>query len=159
MILIAQERVITLVRPKKHSIHPSGTLSCLRSRPAHSKCVPTDLHILVNTVHSPSIVNSSAAASWVPVCLPKFDSAAFVNAYVMFLRKDSGEQTPTPRNSVDVPADSVPDAEGPAESAPADNATILSAKPSHEVGLICVSGSADFEGVRNWCDTVSHVCL
>ena len=24
MILIAQERVITLVRPKKHSIHPSG---------------------------------------------------------------------------------------------------------------------------------------
>lgn len=24
VILIAQERVITLVRPKKHSIHPSG---------------------------------------------------------------------------------------------------------------------------------------
>ncbi|EED82311.1 predicted protein [Postia placenta Mad-698-R] len=74
VILIAQGKVITLVRPKKHSIHPS------------------DLHILVNTIHSPSIINSSAAASWLPVCLPKFNSAAFVNAYVMFLRKEDQTQ-------------------------------------------------------------------
>lgn len=32
------------------------------------------------------------------------------------------------------------------------------AKPSPEIGLVCVSGSADFEAVRNWCDIVSRVC-
>ncbi|KAI0345875.1 DUF254-domain-containing protein [Trametopsis cervina] len=64
VVMVCQGRVITLVRPKKHSIHPS------------------DLHILINTVQSSSTVNSSAAASWLPICLPKFNPAAFVNAYV-----------------------------------------------------------------------------
>ena len=27
-----------------------------------------------------------------------------------------------------------------------------------EIGLICVSGNADFEAVRAWCETVSNVC-
>ena len=27
-----------------------------------------------------------------------------------------------------------------------------------EVALVAVSGSADFEAVRGWCDTVSRVC-
>lgn len=59
-----------------------------------------DLHILINTIQSSSVVNSSASASWLPICLPKFNQAAFVNAYVTFLRrKDSASpsmaQTPT----------------------------------------------------------------
>ncbi|KAI0755027.1 trafficking protein Mon1-domain-containing protein [Daedaleopsis nitida] len=109
VILFAQGRVITLVRPKKHSIHPS------------------DLHILMNTIHSPSILNNSAAASWLPVCLPKFNSAAFVNAYVIFLpRSDAAPQTPS------------------------EEATGR---------LVCVSGSADFEAVRGWADTVSNVII
>lgn len=65
------------MRPKKHSIHPS------------------DLHILVNTVQSSSSVNSSAAASWLPICLPKFNPAAFVNAYVTFLRRKDADTTIT----------------------------------------------------------------
>lgn len=35
--------------------------------------------------------------------------------------------------------------------------TNLSEKASPEIGLVCVSGSADFEAVRSWCDTVSRV--
>ncbi|KDR82664.1 hypothetical protein GALMADRAFT_57126 [Galerina marginata CBS 339.88] len=70
IILIANNRVVTLIRPKKHSIHPA------------------DLHIIMNTIHSPSIYNSPASASWIPVCLPKFNPAGFVNAYITFLRKD-----------------------------------------------------------------------
>ncbi|KAF8908989.1 vacuolar fusion protein MON1 [Gymnopilus junonius] len=73
IILIANDRVVTLIRPKKHSIHPA------------------DLHIIMNTIHSPSIYNSPASASWVPVCLPKFNPAVFVNAYIAFLRKDDSE--------------------------------------------------------------------
>ncbi|KAI0801948.1 DUF254-domain-containing protein [Irpex lacteus] len=108
VVLVAQGRVVTLVRPKKHSIHPS------------------DLHILINTVQSSSSVNSSAAASWLPICLPKFNPAAFVNAYVTFLRRKDD-----------------------------DTATALSTPPI-EVGLICVSGLGDFDGVRNWCSAVAE---
>src|SRR5882762_6782815 len=88
IILVAQGRVITLVRPKKHSIHPAG-VSAPPSRVVLSGSedhgAAPDLHILINTAHSPSIINSSASASWLPLCLPKFDPAGFVNAYVTFI--------------------------------------------------------------------------
>ncbi|EIM85789.1 DUF254-domain-containing protein [Stereum hirsutum FP-91666 SS1] len=113
IILIGRGRVITLVRPRKHSIHPA------------------DLHILMNTAHSPSIVNSSASASWLPMCLPKFDASAFVNAYITFLQP----QPPTPPPENDLSAEGT------------------STDPS-SVCLICVSGNGDFESVRTWCDTV-----
>ncbi|KAI0769013.1 DUF254-domain-containing protein [Trametes elegans] len=145
VILVAQGRIITLVRPKKHSIHPS------------------DLHILVNTVHSPSILNSSAAASWLPVCLPKFNPSAFVNAYVMFLpRADAlatAQEPPSPRTE-DVPVESNPgepeqddDAASSAKSLPVG---VSASDRRADIGLVCVSGSADFEAVRGWCDTVSQ---
>ncbi|EIN12968.1 DUF254-domain-containing protein, partial [Punctularia strigosozonata HHB-11173 SS5] len=70
IIVIANGRVVTVARPKKHSIHPS------------------DLHILLNTLHSPSILNSSASASWLPVCLPKFNPSGFANVYVSRQRGD-----------------------------------------------------------------------
>ncbi|KIY45577.1 DUF254-domain-containing protein [Fistulina hepatica ATCC 64428] len=68
VLLVAQGRVITLIRPKKHSVHPS------------------DIHILINTVYAPSIIRSLAISSWIPLCLPKFNSGGFVNAYISFLR-------------------------------------------------------------------------
>lgn len=123
-----------------------------------------DLHILVNTIHSPSILNSSAAASWLPVCLPKFNSSAFVNAYVMFLPRADGQDTPriptSPKGSVGTPSPD-PDAE---ETQQTDDASSGQSMPvgiaaggGAEVGLVCVSGNADFEAVRGWCETVSQV--
>ncbi|KAI0917319.1 hypothetical protein AcW1_007466 [Taiwanofungus camphoratus] len=137
VILIAKERVITLVRPKKHSIHPS------------------DLHVLVNTIHAPSIRNSSASASWLPVCLPKFNPTGFVNAYVMFL-KDGG--TDDIQNAQDDNGDEnprIPSSRHTDIDDFADDADVIG-RPISEVSLVCVSGSADFEAVRNWCNTVSQ---
>ncbi|PCH40110.1 hypothetical protein WOLCODRAFT_23849 [Wolfiporia cocos MD-104 SS10] len=130
VILVAEERVITLVRPKKHSIHPS------------------DLHVLINTIHAPSIMNSSAAASWLPVCLPKYNGSAFVNAYVMFLRRDA-EMQPSQKDG---------DVESSPQAGPTTSSSVQSnvPKPSREICLMCVSGSADFEAVRSWCDTASQ---
>jgi vacuolar fusion protein MON1 len=56
---------------------------------------PPDLHILLNTVHSPSILNSSASASWIPVCLPKFNPSGFANVYVSFF-PDTAEHVQSP---------------------------------------------------------------
>ncbi|KAI0354891.1 DUF254-domain-containing protein [Trametes cingulata] len=144
VILVAQGRIITLVRPKKHSIHPS------------------DLHILVNTIHSPSILNSSAAASWLPVCLPKFNPSAFVNAYVMFLPRADGQDTPrippSPQESADPLADTaIPESQQSDDASSGQSLPIgVSSNRSAEIGLVCVSGNADFEAVRGWCETVSQ---
>ncbi|KAF8682891.1 hypothetical protein RHS04_02189 [Rhizoctonia solani] len=72
VILFSGDKVITLVRPRKHSIHPS------------------DLHLLLNTLSAPAL-RSSASASWLPICLPKFNPQGFLYCYVSFL--DVGQDT------------------------------------------------------------------
>ncbi|KAG8214619.1 hypothetical protein J3R82DRAFT_9695 [Butyriboletus roseoflavus] len=133
IILVAQGRVITLVRPKKHSIHP------------------TDIHIIVNTIHSPSIYNSPAAASWIPVCLPKFNPVGFVNAYVTFLRKPE-------HNGVDA-SSTDSGVSGDKQGRPSGRALDASQQAGQldaGIGLVCISGGGDFETVRGWCDAVAE---
>jgi vacuolar fusion protein MON1 len=43
-----------------------------------------DLHLLMNTLSVPSISNTSA--SWLPICLPKFNPSGFLHAYVSFIQ-------------------------------------------------------------------------
>ena len=147
-----------------------------------------DLHILINTIHSPSIINSSAAASWLPICLPKFNPSAFVNAYVSFLRRGDDHREPaTPPIGVSAPgaatrpqSPTTPtagagtsvhsgSAEGTASPVKdeADSKNVAASEheaseqrdPHVDIGLVCVSGLADFEAVRGWCTTASEVRL
>ena len=53
-ILIADNRLIALVRMKKYFIHPA------------------DLHLIFNMVNSSESFKHSE--NWTPICLPKFDS-------------------------------------------------------------------------------------
>ena len=64
--LLANEQVVTLLRPRRHSVHPS------------------DMHVLINTVESLR-EPESGSESWIPLCLPKFAPQGFVHAYVSFL--------------------------------------------------------------------------
>ncbi|EJT98822.1 DUF254-domain-containing protein [Dacryopinax primogenitus] len=70
-LVIAGGRVITLVRPRKHSINPS------------------DLRILLNTIASPSLLTSDSE-SWLPICLPKYNADRFLYTYVGALREGIG---------------------------------------------------------------------
>lgn len=125
VILIAKDKVVTLIRPRKHSIHPA------------------DLHIILNTLHSPSILNSPASASWIPFCLPKFNPSGFVNAFIAFLRKDdTGAQS----------THNAPPTEhlGNAAESPGGSNELNEA----DVALVCITGGGDFEVIRGWCETV-----
>ncbi|KAG9095909.1 Vacuolar fusion protein mon1 [Ceratobasidium sp. 370] len=73
VIVFSGDKVVTLVRPRKHSIHPS------------------DLHLLLNTLSSPAL-RSSSSASWLPICLPKFNPKGFLYCYVSFLDSDDAVQ-------------------------------------------------------------------
>lgn len=72
MLVIAAGRVVTLIRPKKHSVHPG------------------DLHLLLNTIFaSPSLV-APGSESWIPICLPRFNATGFLHALVSFINRDVG---------------------------------------------------------------------
>ena len=65
-ILIAENRLIALVRMKKYFIHPA------------------DLHLIFNLVNSSESFKHSE--NWTPICLPKFDSSGFMHAHVSYLK-------------------------------------------------------------------------
>jgi len=137
IILVAEGRVVTLVRPKKHSIHP------------------TDLHILVNTIHAPSIYNSPASASWIPICLPKFNPTGFVNAYISFLRKfDDDEESSRPQS----PPKSMDHSQQQGPRRNTDPSALTQSRTHRDAGiaLVCISGGGEFETVRSWCDKVEQ---
>ncbi|KAF8798825.1 DUF254-domain-containing protein [Phlegmacium glaucopus] len=134
VILIADKRVVTLIRPRKHSIHPA------------------DLHIIMNTIHSPSIFNSPAASSWIPVCLPKFNAGGFVNAYITFIRKDNNirlsDVTASP--SHDDP-DELSEGTRTEENSQAEAQVGLD---ESGIAFVCISGGGEFDVIRGWCDSV-----
>ncbi|ORY27778.1 trafficking protein Mon1-domain-containing protein [Naematelia encephala] len=70
VLLVAGGHIVTLLRPRKHSIHPS------------------DLHLLLNTLASSTTLRSSE--TWLPICFPKFNPAGFVHAYISFVLPDVG---------------------------------------------------------------------
>eukprot|EP00794_Sanderia_malayensis_P012942 gene12942-14274_t len=63
-ILVADNQLVTMVRPKKFILHPS------------------DLHLIFNLVSASTSFRS--AESWTPICLPRFDNSGYLHAYVSY---------------------------------------------------------------------------
>nr|KIR50057.1 vacuolar fusion protein MON1 [Cryptococcus bacillisporus CA1280] len=70
VLLIAGGHIVTVLRPRKHSIHPS------------------DLHLLLNTIASSPALR--ATETWLPICFPKFNPSGFVHAYISYVLEDVG---------------------------------------------------------------------
>lgn len=67
-VLIANNKLIALVRMKNYSIHPA------------------DLRLIFNLIEcSESLKNSE---NWTPICLPKFDMNGYLHAHVSYLTDD-----------------------------------------------------------------------
>ncbi|SAM82260.1 uncharacterized protein UBRO_04753 [Ustilago bromivora] len=75
VLLIANGRIVTLLRPRKHSVHP------------------IDLLLLTNTVVGSRSIKRSGGSEdaeiWLPFSMPKFAPQGFVHAYVKFLDPES----------------------------------------------------------------------
>ncbi|TDG45548.1 hypothetical protein AWZ03_008054 [Drosophila navojoa] len=67
-VLIANNRLITLVRLKKYSIHPA------------------DLRLIFNLIECSESFKHSE--NWTPICLPKFDMNGYLHAHVSYLADD-----------------------------------------------------------------------
>lgn len=76
-LVVAGGRLVSVVRPKKHSLHPG------------------DLQLLFNMIFEADGVKAGGGESWIPVCLPGFNSNGYLYMYVSFLdlRADTGGAT------------------------------------------------------------------
>lgn len=66
-LVVAGGRLVSVVRPRKHSLHPG------------------DLQLLFNMVFEADGVKAGGGESWIPVCLPGFNSSGYLYMYVSFL--------------------------------------------------------------------------
>lgn len=67
-ILVVDNQLVTMVRPKNFSLHPS------------------DLHLIFNLVSGSTSFHT--AESWTPICLPRFDNSGYLYAHVSYLQDD-----------------------------------------------------------------------
>lgn len=122
-------------------------------------------------MHAPAVTNTPA--SWLPICLPRFNNNGFLHAYVTFPRQDDGDVDSGSRPGESTSASST---EPNADRRSADNnveerqselpsfnpnPTSDEANPTKSTGLclVCVSGGGggEFEAIRKWCDSVTNV--
>ncbi|KAF5344980.1 hypothetical protein D9757_013788 [Collybiopsis confluens] len=134
VMLVARGEIITLIRPKKHSVHPAA---------------------------SPSISNSLAAAMWVPLCLPKWNEGRMVNAYVVNMPSAGPSPPSTSRSSPSSsPGPSIaPSVAGGTDSATNKRRDSATVTDSDSVTLVCINGGTEFDLVKAWCDeAIDKLC-
>lgn len=68
---MSHSSLITLLRPKDHSIHAA------------------DLHILLSTISSTDALRTPNSESWIPICLPRFNSRGFLHAFISYISDDA----------------------------------------------------------------------
>ncbi|KAI5778600.1 trafficking protein Mon1-domain-containing protein [Geopyxis carbonaria] len=68
-LIIADSRLVSVIRPKRHSLHPP------------------DLQLLFSMLFAaPTFRSDPGAEHWTPICLPKFNARGFLHAYIHFFR-------------------------------------------------------------------------
>ncbi|KAF8863457.1 DUF254-domain-containing protein [Acephala macrosclerotiorum] len=84
-LIVAGGRLVSVVRPKRHSLHPS------------------DLQLIFNMLFEASSVKAGGGENWIPVCLPGFNNRGYLYLYVSFLSAfedgTSAEERPSTANS------------------------------------------------------------
>lgn len=65
-IIVADSRLVAVIRPRKHSLHPP------------------DLHLVFSMLFNTQSFSKGDGEHWVPICLPKFNATGFLYAYIHF---------------------------------------------------------------------------
>jgi hypothetical protein len=82
-LVVAGGRLVSVVRPKKHSLHPG------------------DLQLLFNMIFEADGVKAGGGESWIPVCLPGFNNSGYLYMYVSFLDLRGEVSTPNETTTKD----------------------------------------------------------
>ena len=72
-LIVAGGRLVSVVRPKRHSLHPG------------------DLHLIFNMLFEAGSVKAGGGENWIPLCLPGFNNTGYLYMYVSFLSASDWE--------------------------------------------------------------------
>jgi len=73
-LIVASGKLVSVVRPKKHSLHPG------------------DLHLIFNMLFEAGSVKAGGGENWIPLCLPGFNNTGYLYMYVSFLDLENPTQ-------------------------------------------------------------------
>lgn len=71
-LIVAGGRLVSVIRPKRHSLHPS------------------DLQLIFNMLFEAGSVKAGGGENWIPVCLPGFNKRGYLYMYVSFINAYDG---------------------------------------------------------------------
>lgn len=71
-LVVASGRLVSVVRPRKHSLHPS------------------DLQLIFNMLFEARGVKAGGGENWIPLCLPGFNKNGYLYMYVSFVSASEG---------------------------------------------------------------------
>lgn len=80
-LIVADGRLVSVLRPKKHSLHPG------------------DLQLIFNMLFSADGIRAGGGENWIPLCLPGFNNTGYIYMYVSFVPSDVS--TPPTSSSTD----------------------------------------------------------
>lgn len=77
-LIVAGGKLVSVIRPRRHSLHPS------------------DLQLIFNMLFESEGIKGGGGENWIPLCLPAFNNRGYLYMYVSFFDEDApGEQTET----------------------------------------------------------------
>ncbi|KAK4205297.1 putative vacuolar fusion protein MON1 [Triangularia verruculosa] len=76
-LIVAGGKLVSVIRPRKHSLHPS------------------DLQLIFNMLFESGSIKSGGGESWIPICLPAFNNSGYLYMYVSFFDNDDTTTTTT----------------------------------------------------------------
>ncbi|KAJ2906075.1 vacuolar fusion protein mon1 [Zalerion maritima] len=125
-MIVAGGRLVSVIRPRQHSLHPS------------------DLQLVFNMLFESGGIRSGEGENWIPICLPAFNNRGYLYMYVSFF--DAAENTAP--SSTSNSSDAVPEAIPFSPTHPTPQAT-----SSDSIAIILISPSPtsfyDLQSTRN----------
>ncbi|KAK4673247.1 Vacuolar fusion protein mon1 [Podospora pseudopauciseta] len=89
-LIVAGGKLVSVIRPRKHSLHPS------------------DLQLIFNMLFESGSIKSGGGESWIPICLPAFNNSGYLYMYVSFFDEDGNETQPKPSSTTKPTSSSTP---------------------------------------------------
>jgi vacuolar fusion protein MON1 len=83
-LIVAGGRLVSVIRPRKHSLHPS------------------DLQLIFNMLFESGGIKAGGGENWIPLCLPAFNNRGYLYMYVSFLDSHQPESPSAPKTTVPV---------------------------------------------------------
>lgn len=80
-LIVAGGKLVSVIRPRRHSLHPS------------------DLQLIFNMLFESGGIQAGGGENWIPLCLPAFNSSGYLYMYVSFFEESSAEEA-TPQSTV-----------------------------------------------------------